>query len=157
MTHIASRGEGRGSLLFLFNITSAKEKGGGGGGGGGHCLYVGTYICAVTINFSPPPFLMITSPPPLFPNFTAPLFFVTILHILHYIIYRPHFLTTAFTAPIFRHPRNYRPAPTPFFVNFDWHRPGFWRWDAHMYQNFRGTSHPHPPPSLILSQMTPGK
>ena len=56
---------------------------------------------------------------PTFPNFTAPIFFVTILHILHYIIYHPHFLTTAFTAPIFRH-------PDMFTV------PALWRWVAHM-------------------------
>ena len=147
MIHIASRGKEE--VPYFFYSISHRPK-------GVHCLYVGTYICAVRPlpifnKFSPPLFLMITSPPPIFPNFTVPIFCVTILHILHYIIYRPHFLTTAFTAPIFRHPRNYRPAPTPFFVNFDWPRPAFWRWAA---QNFR----PPPTPILsILSQMTPGK
>ena len=71
-------------------------------------------------NFHRPHFLMITSPPPLFPNFTAPIsrpqlvnsgFTVipyslesknwTILHIFYYLIYHRHFHTSQnFTAPI---------------------------------------------------------
>ena len=115
--------------------------GGCGVGGWGHCLYAGSYICE---NYSPPAFLMITSPPPLFPNFTTPIFFVMILYNLHYIIYRAHFLTTAFTAPIFRHPRNYRP---PFLLILT--APAFWRWAAHNPTPYHHHHHHH----QILSQM----
>ena len=154
MTHIASRGKEEVPYCF-YSISHRPKK------RGSLPICRDIHMCRHNKFFTAPIFID-NFTAPTFSEFYRPHIFVTILHILHYIIYRPHFLTTAFTAPIFRHPRNYRPAPTPFFVNFDGHRPTFWRWGAHMYQNFRGSPPPpststHPHPTLILSQMTPGK
>ena len=118
MTHIASRGKEE--VPYCFYSISHRPRGGGGGFTAymsGH-TYVPSDRSLFSKKMSPPPFLMITSPPPLFSNYTAPIFLSRFYIFCITWFTAPHFLTTAFTAPIFRHPRNYRPTPHPFFVNY---------------------------------------
>ena len=151
MTHIASRGKEEVPYwLFLFNITSAKKK----KGGGSLPICRDIHMCHHNKCFTAPIFN---------DNFTAPIFSefyrphifwhdftYFALHNLpppfsDYSIYRPHFQTS----------QKLPPRPHPFFVNFDWHRPAFWRWAAHMYQNFRGSPPPPPPPPKYYHKWHP--